>query len=461
MLVGPDYQPPETRVPDAWQYELTRGLYEGEADLRTWWTVLDDPMLDSLIERAAAGNLDLKEAVARLAQARAQLGIAAGEQLPTVDGIGQAETSRISKEVSEFTSPPQDRDDTFYTAGLDATWEIDFWGRIRRNVESADANLGASIEDYRDTLVVLYSEVAAAYVEVRTLQARVESALGNVKTQQGALQLTRERNRAGLAPDLDVRQAQLNLASTEAFVPLLRQELASTINSLATLIGEFPSTLHAELDEPAPIPGTPDETAIGQPAELLRQRPDIRQAERELAAQTAQIGVATAALYPQFTLSGAFAFESFSMGDLFTNDAAAYSFGPAFRWNIFDGGRIRSNINVQDALAQQLLARYEQTVLSAVEDVETSMALYEEEKERRDALARSVKAAQESVRLVDTLYRTGLTDFQNVLDTQRSQFEQEDSLEESEGLVTRYLIRIYRALGGGWQPEADEPPATT
>jgi NodT family efflux transporter outer membrane factor (OMF) lipoprotein len=423
--------------------------------------LIDDPKIGELIERATAGNLDLKAAVARIAQARAQLGIAAGEQLPTVDGVGQVEDSRVSEEVSENTSPPQGRTDTFYTTGLDATWELDFWGRIRRNVESADAGFGASIEDYRDTLVVLYAEVASAYVQIRSLQARIVSAIGNVGTQQGALQLTQERNRAGLAPDLDVRQAQLNLATTEAFVPALRQELAATINRLATLIGEYPSVLHAELGEPAPIPGPPEETLVGKPAELLRQRPDIRQAERELAAQTAQIGVATADLYPRFSLSGAFAFESFSAGDLISSDAFAYSFGPAFRWNLFDGGRIRSNINVQDAIAQEALARYEQTVLGAVEDVETSMALYEEEKDRRDALERSVIAAQESVRLVDVLYRTGLTDFQNVLDTQRSQFEQEDAFEESQGLVTRYLIRIYRALGGGWQPEADAPPATT
>jgi multidrug efflux system outer membrane protein len=457
--VGPDYEAPRTEMPDLWQQKLTEGLAEGKADLRTWWTVLSDPVLDGLIDRATVGNLDLKQAVARILQARAQLGIAGGEQFPSVDATGTVERSRISNEVAGSTAPPQKRTDTFYSGGLDASWELDFWGRIRRNVESADASLGGSIWDYRDTLVVLYADVATNYVEIRTLQARIQSALNNVKTQQGALRLTIDRNRAGLAPDLDVRQAELNLATTEAFVPQLRSDLAQALHRLAVLLGEFPSAIDTELAEPAPIPGPPKQVSVGLPAELLRQRPDIRAAERQLAAQTAQIGVATSDLYPRFTLSGAFAFEAFSLSNLFKWDARSWSFGPAFRWNIFDAGRIRSNINLQDALTQQLLASYEQTVLTGVEDVEDAIAAYTEEKVRQEALRRSVVAAQASTRLVETLYRTGLTDFQNVLDTQRSLFTQEDQLAQSTGLVTENLIRLYKALGGGWAPEAEQAPA--
>lgn len=457
-MVGPDYVTPETEVPDRWNLELREGLTEGKADLRTWWTYLDDAELDRLIERATLGNLDLKQSVARIRQARAAFGIATGEIAPSVDAQGQTQTSRVSSNVSGV-APPQDRTDTFYTFGLDSTWEIDLWGRIRRNIESADATIGASIEDYRDVLVVLYAEVANTYVQIRTLQSRIVSALSNVKTQQGALQLTIDRNRAGLAPDLDVKQAELNLATTQAFVPTLRAALAESINSLAVLLGEYPSALQAELSDTAPIPAPPAEVVVGLPTELLRQRPDVRSAERQLASQTAQIGVATADLYPSLSLTGSFAFESFSASDLLQWKSRAFSFGPTVRWNIFDAGRIRNNILVQDALTEELLANYEQTVLTAVEDVETAMAAYVQELLRREALQRSVVAARASVNLVDTLYRSGLTDFQNVLDTQRSQFEQEDALAESQGLVTQYLIDVYQALGGGWGPEPEEAPA--
>jgi NodT family efflux transporter outer membrane factor (OMF) lipoprotein len=454
--VGPDYVPPATRAPDLWAQDLGRGLVDGKADLRTWWTALDDPELDRLIERATAGNLDIRQAVARIREARANLGIAGGELYPSVDGIGSAERSRVSNKVAGQVAPPQHRTDTLYTVGLDATWEIDFWGRIRRNIESADASIGASIEDYRDTLVVLYAEVARNYVEVRTLQTRIQSALDNVRAQRSSLQLTIDRNRAGLAPDLDVRQAQLNLATTEAFVPTLRSALAQAIDRLAVLLGEYPNSLKDEFAEAAPIPQPPEDIMIGVPSDMIRQRPDIRSAERQLAAQTAQIGVATAELYPQFTLSGSFAFESFSFDNWIEKQARSFSFGPAFRWNLFDAGRIRSNIEAQDALTEQALVGYEQTVLSAAEEVENAIAAYVQEQDRLEALRRSVVAARQSVALVETLYRTGLTDFQNVLDTQRSQFQQEDAQAESAGLVTQNLIQIYRALGGGWAPEAAE-----
>ena len=253
-MVGPDYVAPETEMPDRWDQELSQGLKEGKADLRTWWTNLNDPVLDELIERATVGNLDLKQAVARIRQARAALGIATGEIAPSADATGEIQTSRISNNVSEGTAPPQSRTDTFYSFGIDATWEIDVWGRIRRNIESADASIGASIEDFRDILVILYAEVATAYVETRALQSRIVSALDNVKTQQGALQLTVNRNRAGLAPELDVKQAELNLATTEAFVPTLRSALAQNVNALAVLLREFPSELRDELSEESPIP---------------------------------------------------------------------------------------------------------------------------------------------------------------------------------------------------------------
>ncbi len=450
--VGPDYVAPEPEMPDAWHEELARGLAGGQADLHTWWTVFDDAVLTSLIERASRGSLDIKLAIARIDEARARRGIARGEWFPSFDGIGSVQRNRTSKEITTAVPAPQSRTDTFYSSGFDATWEIDFFGRIRRSVESATAGLEASIEDYRDVLVSIFAEIGVTYVEVRALQDRIQSAESNVQTQRGALQLTMDRNRAGLVGDLDVRQAEQNLASTESTIPALRISLVQAINRLGVLLGEPPSTLHAELGPVAAIPHPPDQVLVGLPAELLRQRPDIRAAEREFAAQTAQIGVATADLYPRFTLLGTFALEATDFVDWFTGDAISYGFGPAFRWNIFDGGRIRANIEAQDARSEQALVSYEQSLLFALQDVEDAMVAYVQENDRRDALERSVVAARQAVQLVDTLYRTGLTDFQNVLDSQRTQFLQEDALAQSEGFVSENLIRIYRALGGGWSP---------
>jgi NodT family efflux transporter outer membrane factor (OMF) lipoprotein len=444
-------------MPDVWHQELTRGLETGEASPRSWWMVFNDPVLDGLIGRATEGNLDLAQALDRILEARAELGIATGELFPSTDAIGTEQRDRASEEVSPQIPSTQSHTDTFYQLGLDASWELDVWGRIRRSVESADASLQAQVEDYRDVLVSLYADVAATYVDVRALQGRVRAALGNVETQRGSLQLTIDRRDAGIGSDLDVSQAELNLASTESFIPTLRIRLAQAIHRLGVLLGQPPSTLYAELEAEAPTPVPPDEILLGVPTELLRQRPDIRRAERELAAQTARIGVATALLYPTFSLTGTFAFESFDSGELLKRGSRAYSFGPAFRWNVFDGGRIRNAIRAEDARTEQTLARYEQTVLRGLEEVENAMVSFVQESERRDSLLRGVEAARKAVELVDTLYRTGLTDFQNVLDTQRSLFEQEDDLEESQGLVAQSLIGIYTALGGGWTPATTAP----
>jgi NodT family efflux transporter outer membrane factor (OMF) lipoprotein len=449
--VGPNYAQPEPEMPDRWHQDLARGLAEGQAPLQTWWTTLDDPMLDSLVERAVAGNLDLEQAVARVDEARARRGIARGQWFPTLDSLTSYSRDQISEEA--FPVPGVGGDPrNFYSVGLDASWEIDLFGRIRRSTESANASLEAIVEDYRDTLVLLLSEVGQAYVDMRTFQQRIDYALSNVRTQRGSLRLTSDRNAAGLVSDLDVRQAELNLATTEALIPSLQIGLTLAINRLGVLVGQHPTALRAELETPTPIPNPPSEILVGLPTELLRQRPDLRSAERQLAAQTAQIGVAKADLYPRLALLGTFAFDALDAAKLFTGDASAFSFGPAVRWNLFDGGRIRANVKAQESLTEQALLGYEQTVLLALEEVENAFVAYVQENERRDTLQRSVTAADAAVKLVNTLYRTGLTDFQNVLDTERSLFQQQDDLAQSEGRVTQNLIQIYRALGGGWSP---------
>ncbi|MEE9606174.1 MAG: efflux transporter outer membrane subunit [Myxococcota bacterium] len=449
--VGPNYVPPEADTPNLWHMDLMRGLAQGEANLQTWWTALEDPLLTSLIDRAALGSLDVHQAVARIDEARARRGIARGSWYPGILGTGDYTRQRLSEETVPI--PPTSRTGSIWSTGVDASWEIDVFGRIRRSVESTTADLQASIEDYRDVLVSLFAEVGLTYVDLRTLQERIRLAELNVRNQRSTLQLVRDRNRAGLVGDLDVRQAEQNLASTESFIPTFRSQQAASIHRLSVLLGDPPSSLYAELGPPQPIPKPASEILVGVPADVLRQRPDVRQAERLLAAQTAQIGVAKADLYPRFTLVGTFALQASDFSKWFTGDAFSYGFGPAVRWNIFDGGRVRANVQTQEALTEQALVDYEQTVLGALEDVENSAVAFVQENDRRDALARSVVASVAATGLVKTLYRTGLTDFQNVLDTERTQFQQQDQLAASDGFVTQNLIRVYRALGGGWSPQ--------
>jgi len=453
VTVGPDYETPETTVPDQWEQALVEEMTSGEPDIMRWWEALGDPQLTEYMDRARKGNPRLAEAVARIREARAFRAIAAGERVPDINGSGGANRTR----TTEALFPPTgDRTDNIYNYGATATWEADVWGRVRRLVESADANFEASLESYRDVLVLLYSQVALAYTDVRTSQQRIEYTRGNLKSQTDALKLVEDRNKAGLASDLEVRQAELNLYRTESFLPSLEARLTSAMNQLGVLLGEPPSALYGELTTAKPIPAASGQVMVGIPGDLVRRRPDIRAAERSLAAQTAQIGVATADLYPQFNIGGNFSIVSANFDDSGDWDNRNWAFGGIFSWNLFDGGRVRGRIDVEDARTEQALQRYEQTVLDALEEVETSMSDYFREQQRRDSLTKSSFAASESVRLVLILYRTGLTDFQNVLDMQRSLFEEQDQLADSEGTVTSNLIRIYTALGGGWDP-ADLP----
>ncbi len=448
--VGPDYVEPEPTPPDQWHLDLTHGLDTGNASLQTWWTILEDPVLSSLVERVFSGSYDLKVAASRVRQARSGLGIAKGERLPDVDGVGRVQRERLSDNTP--TGQGGNSENTLYRLGVDSTWELDLWGRIRRSVESATASYEASVEAYRDALVVIFAEVATNYVNVRTFQERILYAQRNVEIQEASVGLTRDRRASGLVGDLDVRQAELNLARTEAILPALYQRLAESIHRLSVLMGRMPSALYEELAGEGVIPQPPVTVAVGLPADLLRQRPDIRQAERELAAQTARIGVATSDLYPRFSLSGTFTVDATALSDLFKWNSRQFGIGPTMSWNVFSGGRVRAAIGVEEARTEEALSSYENTVLQAYEEVENALVAFAQEQDRRDALYRSVIAARESVKLVNTIYRQGLTEFQNVLDTEQLLFEQEDQLAESRGRVARNLVRVYKSLGGGWAP---------
>jgi len=447
--VGPDYKPPELNEPDAWSEELRNGVFLGTEGIARWWDQFSDPILSDLIQRADAGNLDLKIALSRIRESRAALGFAKGEFAPAVAATGSAEVVDVSKNNPTIPIDPGVLD--VYSAGFDATWEIDVFGRIARNVESVSAGLGAQYEDYRDVRVALFAEVARNYMSMRAFQERLAAARQNVKSQQESLNLAESRLKAGLSPELDVAQAQSNLGSSEAQIPLLEQGRVRAVLRIAVLLGVHPGKVREALDESQPVPAPPEKITIGAPANLIRQRPDIRAAERRLASQTAQVGVATADLYPRFSLSGFFAFESGDLGNLFSGDSVTWGLGMPIRWNLFAGGRIRANIEVEKERTEQNLKAYELAVLRAIEDVEGSVNRYTQEQDRRDALKRAVAAAERTVTLSLDLYRQGLVDFQNVLDAQRSLFSFQDSLAQSKGLVAVNVVALYKSLGGGWQ----------
>jgi len=455
--VGPDYEMPELGLPPNWEQPQQQEIEAVSAGLKDWWTVLDDSVLEGLIERAAHSNLDLKEALFRIEESRALRDFAGGRFAPKVDLSASYMRSRDS-ENNAYSIPGISGDQiNAHSTGFDSSWEIDLFGGIKRSVESSQAFLEATVEGYRDTLITLYAEITRNYVELRTIQARIQYALDNISSQQKTLKLTEDRFDAGIAPELDVIQAEMNVSNTESEVPSLRLAEIRAINRIAVLLGEYPQAFGAELEARRPIPTPTRQIQAGLPAELLRRRPDIRRAERQLAAQVAMIGVATADLYPSFSLAGAFQLKAAQLSDVGRRSSRAYSFGPGLRWNIFDGKRIRNSIKIEEAKAEQTRVRYERTVLSAVEEVENSLTAYAQESVRRDALDRSAAASEKSVELVQTLYRNGLTDFQNVLDMQRMLFLQQDKLAASRGQVVLNMIRIYKSLGGGWDGEISAP----
>ena len=448
---GPDYIRPESPLPDgaplpdSWRAQALSGLDTGEARLQRWWELFDDPTLVRLVERAQTANPDVRLAVARVLESRALVGVAAGERLPFVDATGGLSVARGSTATLPAGVNPEI--DTLASVGVDLSWEFDLFGRISRSIEAALADYNASVEDVRDVLVSLSAAVALNYIDARTLQERLVVTRDNVRAQEESLQLTRDRFAAGLTSELDVAQAESNLYDTESRIPALERALTAAFNRLAILLAEPPGALTGDLQAGGAIPAPRESATIGIPADLVRQRPDVRRAERRLAAQTARIGVATADLYPRFSLGGSFSFDAGNIGDA---TGFGWSILPGLRWNLFDRARIRSRIDVEEARATQSLVDYERTMLNALEEVEDAMVAYGREQERRARLRRAVAASERAVALVRTQYLAGLTDFQNVLDSQRTLFALGDQLEDANGAVVQHLVRLYSALGGGW-----------
>lgn len=454
--VGPNYRAPKMNAPAQWSETLGGGETNHSDLVAAWWKTFNDAELDSLIERAVRSNLDLRIAEGRVREARAQRGIASADLWPSANASGSYTRERFSGNGFPPIPPPFPLESDLYQAGFDASWEIDVFGGKRRALEAARADVSAAEFGRRDALVTLLGEVARNYVETRGYQRRLEIARQNIKAQQEALALTRERFNNGLTSDLDVTQAAALLSTTEAEVPSLESSLKAAIHRLGVLLGQPPGALLEELSQEAAIPAAPPEVPVGLPSELLRRRPDVQRAERELAATTARIGVATADLFPKFSLTGTVALQSVSASDWFEGGSRFWSAGPTVQWRIFDAGRIRANIRVQNAREEQALARYEQTVLGSFEDVENALTAYAKEQTRRRSLADAVKSNQDSLHLANQLYANGLANFLNVLDAERSLYQAEDQLVQSERSVSANLIALYKALGGGWEIEEQQ-----
>ncbi|MCE5244583.1 MAG: efflux transporter outer membrane subunit [Syntrophobacteraceae bacterium] len=445
--VGPDYARPKFPLAEKWNTAPGTGLHAGAVDpaeLGTWWEMLHDPVLTGLIRRAIAGSLDVKKAKAKVREARARTGVARAEYFPKLDASGAYTKSR-STDVSG-NAPETD----LFSALLDSRWELDIFGGTRRAVEAARETEEASRESLRDTLVSLTAELGLNYVGARTYQMRIAVAQDNLKAQEETYQLARWKYLAGLDTELAVQQARYNLEYTRSQIPALRTGLEESMNRIAVLLGEQPGGVHAELAPAGPIPVPPREAAVGVPADVLRQRPDVRKAERELAAQTAQVGVATAELYPKLTLKGSIGLNAETLSTQFLTGSHSYSVGPSLALPVFRGGAIRKNIEVQSALQEQALVAYESGVLTALEEVENALAAYEQEHDTRRALAESAEAARQAATLAESMYSAGSKDFTSVLEAQRSLLTYQDQLAKSEGTVTSNFIRLYKALGGGW-----------
>ena len=464
--VGPDYHSPTAATaPAHWSESLAGGEKATPADLAGWWKTFNDPELDALIDRAVHSNLDLRIAQARVREARAQYGIAASALAPSADASGSDSREQASHHqpvIGSVPVPPATPfDNQVYQAGVDASWEIDVFGGRRREVEAARANVGASEFGERATLMVLLGDVARNYVDVRGYQRRLAIAAENISAQRQGLAITQDRFAHGLATDLDVEESSTLLAETQAEVPALEAGLQASMHRLGVLLGGEPGALLAELSTRAPIPTSPEVVPVGLPSDLLLRRPDVRQAERQLAAATANIGVARADLFPKFYLTGAAGYQSVSAGDWFSSGSSFWSIGPSVQWKIFDAGRVRANIRVHDARQEAALAAYERTVLTAFEEVENGLTSYAKEQVRDRSLQDAVATSQKSLALANRLYANGLTDFLRVLDAERSLYDAEDRLAQSDKAISGNLVSLYESLGGGWQLGASAPTSGT
>ncbi len=456
--VGPDYRRPDQVMVPNW-LEAQRAEFDTQpTTLVNWWTEFNDAELNSLVDRAVKSNLDIVIAESRIRESRASQVLVEAGEWPSVGVAGSysrnhsSENAVASRGQGAVVTPGSGNnlEQDLYRTGFDAAWEIDVFGGTRRSIEAARANVEAAVEDRRDVLVTLLGDVAKNYIDLRGRQRLLAVTQSNLQAQQEILRLTRIRFDAGLASDLEIAQAEGQAQTTAAQIPTLESAIKQSAYRLDLLLGAQPGTTWNDLSRQAPIPALPPQAHVGLPTELLRRRPDIRRAERQLAAATAQVGVATADLYPKFSLIGTFGLQSISASDWFTAQSRFWSIGPTVRWPVFDAGKIRANIEIRNAQQEQALKVYEKSVLSALSDVESALVNYSKEQVRYRALLEAVAANRRALQISNDLYIQGLVAFLNVLDAERALHSSENDLAQSEANMASNLVALYKALGGGW-----------
>jgi NodT family efflux transporter outer membrane factor (OMF) lipoprotein len=475
--VGPNYHRPPAPVAPAW-IEANDARVQGR-HLEDWWNVFQDPALNSLIATAYRQNLNLRVVGTRVLEARAQQAIAAGNLFPqTQEATGSYSRVNLSRNMANnpaaLTSalaalpggskalskvPPSEIPTSFFsdwTAGFNLSWELDFWGRFRRAIESANASLDASVENYDDALVTLLADVATNYVQYRVAQQRIKIARDNVRTQAKLVALAERQQQVGTLTSVDVEQLRTLLEQTRSTIPALQIALGQANDSLCILLGIPPRDLEPELGPGPelgsdPVPNTPAWVAAGIPVDLLRQRPDVRSAERQVAAQSAQIGVAEADLYPTFFINGTLGWEAQDIAKLFESTSFMGTIVPQFRWNILNYGRIANNVRLQDARTQELVATYQNKVLTAAREVQTALRGFLRSQEQTEDLARSSTAAVSATKIEEKLYYDIKADVNRLYTLENTQLQEQDQLAVAQGNIALNLINVYRALGGGWE----------
>lgn len=505
-VTGPDYKAPDTTMPSRWSEPLEGGeKADGRVPVQ-WWTAFSDPTLDALVTQVIEANFDLRVAETRIQEARASLAMTEADLWPQVNTSGSYSRMQGAKAATSKTPSAQgsasfsqnglagvtanisplgaggpgvtvipdltgggnttvgvsastrsaspNRQNDLYRAGFDASWELDIFGGNRRATEASKAQLDAVLENQRTILVSLVAETAVNYFNLRETQQRLDIAQEDLRILKDSLDLAQSRFDAGLTNELDVKTAEAELAMTRASVPQLETAIRRTIHRLGVLSGSDPSSLQETLTPVAPLPPAPPEVLVGMPSELLRRRPDIRSAERNLAAATARIGVATADLFPRFSLTGAFTGSSDKFTGLNLGDNRTWSFGPGISWPVFDAGRIRANIRVQNARQEEALITYEKAVMTSLEEVENALVAYAKEQNRLASLEEALAANRSALDIANELYAQGLVDFLNVLNAQRSLFAAEGQRVQSQAAILTGVASIYKAIGGGWEPEA-------
>jgi NodT family efflux transporter outer membrane factor (OMF) lipoprotein len=452
--VGPDYRSPETKVPASWNapeqeqpYPVVTG---GAADLAQWWQQFGDPTLTALVEEALRANLSLSLAQANLREARAARDIAAGPLWPSLTA-----SATVQRQAGPFYVGDVAAHNLFQT-GLDAAWEIDIFGGVRRSVEAATAGVQAAIENLRDVQVSIAAEVALAYIQLRGSQQQIVTARDNLQVQQHTAEITRKLYKVGFDSGLDMANAESTVATTEAQIPVFETGARQSIYALSVLLAKPPGELLERLSPSGDLPATPGRIPAGVPSDLLRRRPDIRQAEAQLHSATAQIGVAVAQLFPQFTLTGGATWQSTGLHSWLQSSNRSVFAGPAASWPIFQGGAIAANIRAQEALRDQAFVNYQQTVLGALQDVENALVAFSEEQRHYKSLSEAVSADRKAVELSLRLFQEGQTDFLNVLTAQRTLYTDDSARTQSRQNIAADVVALYKALGGGWQ--ASKPP---